>query len=124
MSEETKTKHLTGRKQQLLEEQRNEIQTNRDKELHHRCEQIAQETPALLEQATTELFKEHPVLKKACQSGKTLIENYHEKPMLRVMVDQYLMEHYPEQFKAIRMHYESQLAALVQKPETMTEAPI
>ena len=110
--EETKAKSMTERQQQLLEEQKSELQTNRDKELHQLCEQIAQETPALLEQVTTEIFKENPFLKKSCEPGKTLLESYHEKPMLRVMVDQYLMNHYPERFRAIRKRYASQLAAV------------
>jgi hypothetical protein len=110
--EETKAKRMTERQQQLLEEQKSELQTNRDKELHQLCEQIAQETSALLEQVTTEIFKENPFLKKSCEPGKTLLESYHEKPMLRVMVDQYLMDHYPERFRAIRKRYASQLAAV------------
>jgi hypothetical protein len=114
VNEEAKARYVTKRGHQLLEEQRSEIQVTRDKELHQLCEQIAKETPALLDQVTSELFKENPVLKKACQPGKALLENYHEKPMLRVMVDRYLMDQYPDRFRAIRERYESQLVALEQ----------
>jgi hypothetical protein len=122
--EETKAKHLTARKRQLLEEQKSEIQTIRDKELHQLCERIAQETPALLEQVVAKLFKENPVLKKTCQTGKALVDNYREKPMLRVMVDQYLIDYYPERFRAIHKRYESQLVALESKTATEEQASV
>jgi len=113
--EEAKTRHLTERKRRLLEEQRAEIETARDTEAHQLCERIAKETPALLEQAAADLFKENPILKNFCEPGKTLLANYQEKPMLRVMMNQYLMAHCPEQFQTIRKRYEVQIAAFDQK---------
>jgi Initiator Replication protein len=113
--EQAKTRHLTERKRQLLEEQRAEIERSRDTEIHQLCERIAKETPALLEQAAVDLFKENPILKKFCESGRTLLENYQQKPMLRVMMNQHLMAHSPELFQTIHKRYEVQLAAFDQK---------
>jgi len=120
----------TGRKagqafeqsQQRLEEQKNALHTARDRELHQLCERIVKDTPTLLENAVTEVCNENPLLKKACQQGKALFEMYQEKTMLRVMVDQYLMEHDAERFRAIRKRYEVQLAALKGIKEARTEA--
>jgi len=121
VNEEAKTRHDPEHKRHLLEEQKNELQTIRDKELHQVCERIAKESPALLEQVAADIFQENSLLKKACQPGKTILENYQEKPMLRVMIDQYLTNHYPERFRAIRRRYESQLATLEKK--AVAEAP-
>lgn len=120
--EEAKARQITAHKRQLLEEQKSELHTVRDKELHLLCERLVKETPTLLEKAVADVSKENPLLKKAYQPGKALLENYQEKPMLRVMVDQHLMDHYPERFRAIRKCYETQLAALGQKTDVMEEA--
>jgi hypothetical protein len=92
--------------------------------LHQLCERIAKETPALLEQAATVLFKENPLLKKSCAAGKPLFENYQGKPMLRVMVDQYLMDHYPERFRKIQKRYASQLSELDPKPDALVRTTL
>lgn len=118
---ETKTKYLNERKRQVLEERKSEIQTARDKELHQLCVELTKENPALLEKAAVDIFKDNLLLKKSCESGKSLLDSYQEKPMLRVMVDQYLMAHSPERFQAIRKRYESLLVTL--DPKKVAEAP-
>ena len=110
--EETRTKHLSEHKRQRFEDQRTEIETARDKEIHQLCEKIVKETPTILEKTAGSLFKENPLLKKSCAPGKSLLESYQQKPMLRIMVDQYLTEHYAERFLSIRQRYDAQLAAL------------
>jgi len=112
VKEDAKARHLSDRKRQLLEDQRSEVETHRDNELHQLCERIVQETPTLLEKAVADVCKENPLLKKTCHLGKSLLETYQEKPMLRVMVDQHLMNVYPERFQATRKRYESLIAAL------------
>lgn len=82
------------------------------------------ETPTLLDEVVADVCKENPLLKKACQAGKSLFENYQEKPMLRVMVDQQLMNVYPERFRVIRKRYESQIAALGQTTEAVEEVTV
>jgi hypothetical protein len=82
--------------------------------------EIAKETPVLLEKVAVDIFKENPFLKQFCESGKPLLDTYQEKPMLRVLVDQYLMAHSPERFRAIRKRYESLLVAL--DPKMVAEA--
>jgi hypothetical protein len=109
---EAQTEHLSTRARQLLEEQKNELTTVRDAETHQLCEKIFKETPSALEEATSHIFRENPLLKKVCDPGKALLENYQGKPMMRVMVNQYLIERYPERFRAIRKRYESRLASL------------
>ena len=83
--------------------------------MHKLCEQIVQETPVLLDEAAAHIFREHPLIRKACQPEKALVENYHKKPMLRAMVDIYLIEHSPERFMPIRERCDAQLAAIEQK---------
>jgi len=112
VNEEKKTKQVREHRQQLLEGQKTELQTARDKELHQFCERLVKETPTLLEKAVADVCKENPLLKKTCHLGKSLLETYQEKPMLRVMVDQHLMNVYPERFQATRKRYESLIAAL------------
>ena len=108
--EETKTRYITEPERQLLEKQDLTSKIVHEEERHQLCENIVTETPAILETATTEIFRENPLLKKTCQPEKTLLENYHKKPILRAMVDQYLMDHYPERFRTMRERHEFQCA--------------
>jgi Initiator Replication protein len=110
-----RAEHLTARARQLLEEQKNELETARDAEMHQVCAQILTETSSALEEATSHIFRKNPLLKKACEPEKTLLENYQDRSTLRVMVNQYLMERYPEQFLSIREGYDARLATLEQK---------
>jgi len=107
------------RRRQLLEQQRDELKIVRETELHQLCERIVKETPALLEEAAADIFTKNPQLRKICQPGKALMDSYQEKPMLRVLVDQNLMNRYPERFRTIRERYAVQLAAL--EPNTGAE---
>jgi hypothetical protein len=115
-SEKAKIKHLTERSRQLLEGQRGELQTARDTAMHQLCEKIVTETPAILEEVATDIFKANPLVRKTCQHGKTLLDNYQEKPMLRALVDQCLMERYSERFRTIRERYDFELTALEPNP--------
>jgi len=83
--------------------------------MHQLCEKIVQETPALLEEAAEQVFRENPLIRKACPLEKTLLESYQEKPMLWIMVDQYLKKRYPERFTTVRERYDAQLAAIEEK---------
>src|SRR5262249_2402970 len=96
--EATKTKSLSERQRQLLDDQKSEITSTRDAELHQICAGIVKNSPGVLEEIVARIFRENPLLKKACQPGKQLLESYQEKPMLRVLVDQYVIERYPERF--------------------------
>ena len=113
--EEAKNKHITERRRLLLEEKKSKLQIARDTETHQLCEQLIKETPALLEEAATSIFRENPLLKKTCEPSKTLLASYQEKPMLRVMVDQYVMERSPKQFLTIRERYDLQVAVLQER---------
>lgn len=109
---EAPTEHLSPGARQLLEEQKNERETARDAETYQLCESILKEMPSALEEATAHIFKENPLLRKMCEPEKALWENYREKPMLRAMVNQYLMEHHPERFQTIRKRSDARLAIL------------
>jgi len=111
MRDEAHTRHSGERKRQFLEEQKSVIETKRDTEMHQLCERIVKENPAILAEAAADIFNTNPLLKKTCEPGKALLDSYHEKLMLRAMMDQYLMEHYPERFRAICDRYEFQLNA-------------
>ncbi len=117
-SEESKTKQFTERGRRLVEERKEKILTARETELHHLCEQILNETPTLLTDVAEDIFKKNPLLKKACQPGKALWESYQEKPMLRVLVDQCLMDRYPERFHPVRERYDLQIAAVEKQTVT------
>jgi hypothetical protein len=102
--EKVKTKHL--------EEQRGGHNAARDTVMHQLCARIVTETPTILEEVAADVFKANPLLKKTCQPGKALLDCYQEKPMLRALVDQCLMERYPERFQTVRERYDVQRTAL------------
>lgn len=108
------TKISEGKRQRVAV-QKAELTKARNAKMHQLCEQIVQETPVLLEEATALILREHPLVRKACQPEKGLVESYYKKPMLRAMVDQYLLDHYPERFISIRERYDTQLATIEQK---------
>jgi hypothetical protein len=117
--EETRTKHVTEQKRQRLEEQKMEIEKIHEVELHQLCEVLLTDAPMLLEEAVEYVFRENPLLRKIRQPGKTLLENYQEKPLLWVLVDQYFMRRFPEHFLIVRERFDGQITALEKK--TMTE---
>jgi hypothetical protein len=119
---EPRTDHISARARQILEDQKNELITVRDAEVHQLCEKILTETPSALQEATSHIFRENPLLEKAREPGKMLLESYQERLMLRAMVDQYLTEQYPERFRTIHERYESRLAALELETVTMVGA--
>jgi hypothetical protein len=117
--EANKTKFLGERQQQLLDEQKSEITAARDAEMHRICAGIVKSSPDVLEEIVARISRENPLLKKVCQPGKQLLECYQEKPMLRVLVDQCVIERYPERFRTVREGYDLRLATLA--PSTLVK---
>lgn len=116
--EATTTKHLAERHRRLRGEQYDVLTTQREAALHCQCEQLLSETPALLTEIAEDIFHKNVLLKKTCPPGSSLLDSYRDKPMLRVLVDQCLMDRYPERFRTIRERYDVQLAALTHPPAT------
>lgn len=113
--EQRKAKQAIGGERERIEAQKAELKKAHDVDMHQLCEKIVQETPALLEEAAEQVFRENPLIRKACPLEKTLLESYQEKPMLWIMVDQYLKKRYPERFTTVRERYDAQLAAIEEK---------
>jgi hypothetical protein len=97
-AEQQKRKAAAGGERRRIEAQKAELKRARDVDIHQLCEKLVQENPALLEEAVEQICKENSLIRKACQREKTPAEHYQEKPMLRILVDQYLMARYPERF--------------------------
>lgn len=121
-AEEKKRQAREKVKTKPLEEQRGGHNAARDTAMHQLCARIVTETPAILAEVAAGIFKANPLLKKTCQPRKTLLESYQEKPMLRALVDQCLMERYPERFQAMRERDDVQLTAL--KPNVGAEVRV
>jgi Initiator Replication protein, WH1/Initiator Rep protein, WH2 len=112
IGEQTKAKRATGSERERVEAQKAVLKKARDADMHQLCETIVQEAPAILEEAAEQIFRVNPLIRKVCPLEKTLLESYREKPMLRVLVDQYLMKLNPERFLTVRERYEAQLTAI------------
>jgi hypothetical protein len=109
--EETRTKHSLLHTPPRAHAQSPERERAREAERRQLCERLVKDEPELLQEATEHVVRENPLLRKARQPGKTLLEQYREKPMLRVLVDQYLMQRFPERFQAVRDSAERQIAS-------------
>ena len=96
----------------VLEQQKAEIEKARDTELEHIYGQIALEAPAILDQAASELWVEDDGFKFLYNQGKSALENYQSRPMLKGYFHPYLQRHDPARFEPVRQRYEVRIAAL------------
>jgi hypothetical protein len=55
----------------------------------------------MLEEAVTALQAQDRLFRQYYRPDKTLVENYEERPMLYIPIDNFLKEHYPERFQAL-----------------------
>jgi len=83
-----------------------------DTELEHIHGQIALEAPAILDQAASELWVEDDGFKFLYNQGKSALENYQSRPMLKGYFHPYLQRHDPARFEPVRQRYEVRIAAL------------
>lgn len=119
--EKTKAARISTQERQRLEEQKTVLVRAREDNVHALCERMVKDSPALLEEASEYVFREHPGFRNAFEPEKALLETYQERPMLWVMVDKYLVGKHPERFASILERYEKQLTALEQR-KTAQEA--
>ena len=117
-----KEKRISDREHLRLEEQKKELALARDADIHQLCEQMVKDSPPLLEEAAESISKGNSAITKACQQEETLLKSYQKRAMVSVMVNQWLVKHYPERFAAIHERYQEQLAALDRKKAVSVQA--
>ena len=117
-----KEKRVSDREGQRREELKKELTEARDADIHQLCGQMLQDSPALLEEAAESISRGNPAVKQACQQEETLLKSYQERAMVWVLVDQWLVKHYPERFAAIHERYQEQISALDRKKTVAAQA--
>ena len=101
-----------GKQVKRLEAQKAEIEKVRDRELQELCEQIAVESPDILETALPEIRAENYIFRQFYKPDQSALENYQASPMIQMVFTPYLERHAPERFEAVKRHYTAQLAAV------------
>jgi len=120
-AEETKQKearqHAQDRKAKArelaaLQEQREQVKRSHNDALHAHCKGMVAAVPAMLEEAVTALQAQDRMFRQYYRPDKTPAENYEERPMLYIPIDNFLKEHYPERFQALHDAHNAELTAL------------
>ena len=109
---EQKAKRERERKIQALERQKAEIEKDRDNAVKQLCEQIAQESPEVMDQALAILLEENYLFRQLYVHEKTPVENYRSRPMLQMGFDPYLERQDPTRFEAVKRDYARRIAVL------------
>jgi cobyrinic acid a,c-diamide synthase len=106
------TKQVQEKQVKVLEQQKVDIASARDRELDHMRDQVASEAQEVLEQAAAVLLAENNGFRFLYKRDMTALENYQSSTSLRVFFSPYLEKHQPACFEAIKEHYAAQLAAV------------
>jgi glutathione S-transferase len=96
----------------LLEQQKADLEKVRDRELNQLRDQVAAESPDLLDRAVVELLAEDKGFLFLYKRDKSALENYQSRPSLQAFFNRYLEKHDPARFETIRQRYTAQTAAL------------
>ena len=100
-------KHL-----KMLEQQKADLEKARDRELNQLRDQVAAESPDVLEQAAAELLATDKGFLFLYKRDKSALENYQSRPSLQAFFNPSLEKHDPARFDAIRQHCAAQIAAV------------
>jgi plasmid replication initiation protein len=96
----------------MLEQQKVELEKACDRELTQLRDQVATESPDILERAVAELLMENRGFLFLYKRDKSALENYLSRPSLQAFFNPYLEKHHPTRFEAIRQRYAAQIAAV------------
>jgi hypothetical protein len=95
-----------------LQEQREQVKRRHSDALHAHCQGMIAAVPAILEEAITALQAQDRMFRQSYRPDKTPAENYAERPMPYIPIDNFLKEHYPEHFQTLHDSHNAELAAL------------
>ena len=92
--------------------QKADIEKTRDRELDELRDQVAAESPDVLEQAVTELLVDDKGFRLVYKRDRSALDNYQARPSLQAFFHPYLERHDPARFEAIRHGYAEQIAVV------------
>jgi hypothetical protein len=96
----------------MLEQQKADLEKARDRELNQLRDQIAAESPDVLDQAVAELLAKDKGFLFLYKRDKSALENYQSRPSLQAFFNPYLEKLDPARFETIRQRYAAQTAAV------------
>jgi hypothetical protein len=105
-------KRVQEKQVKMLEQQKADIESARDRELDHIRDRVASEAPDVLEQAAAALLAANNGFRFLYKRDMTALENYQSSTSLRVFFSPYLEKFQPACFEAIQEHYAARLAAV------------
>ena len=104
---------------QRLQQEKTELETEFNRQLHETCHHIALETPDLVAQSVQAVLDEQPFYRQLYDYSHSPVENYHQRPALAALVDAKLREYFPQSFAVVEEHYHQKLTALDQEIATL-----
>jgi hypothetical protein len=105
-------KRETQKHLKMLEQQKADLEEARDRELNQLRDQVAAESPDILDQAVAELLAKDKGFRFLYKRDKSALENYQSRPSLHAFFNPYLEKHDPARFETIRQRYAAQTAAV------------
>jgi hypothetical protein len=123
-AKEQKAQAQKARKDALkaLEKQKDEVKKAHSEALHAYCKEMIAASPASLEQAIETLRAEDYMFRQNYRPDKTPMENYEDRPILYITVDNFLTKHHPGHFQALLAAYNAELAAIDDKIAALKQA--
>jgi hypothetical protein len=110
------------RRRDHLKYKREDLKKEKGIALKEICNQYVEEFPEMVDKAVALLLHSNAGFRKSYSDKKSALENYHARPMVWVLVDQWLMENYPEKFRAVNQEYDAQLADIDREIAEMTQS--
>jgi hypothetical protein len=96
----------------MFEQQKADLEKACERELNQLRDQVAAESPDILDRAVAELLTENRGFLFLYKRDESALENYLSRPSLQAFFNPYLEKHSPTRFEAIRQHCAARIAAL------------
>lgn len=96
----------------MFEQQKADLEKACDRELNQLRDQVAVESPDILDRAMAELLMENRGFLFLYKRDESALENYLSRPSLQAFFNPYLEKHSPARFEAIRQRYAAQMTAV------------
>jgi hypothetical protein len=105
-----------------LEEQKKQMQSVHGEALHAYCKEMIAASPASLEEAIETLRAQDYMFRQNYRPDKTPMENYEDRPILYITVDNFLTKHHPGHFQPLLAAQHAELAALDEQIAALRQA--
>jgi hypothetical protein len=99
-----------ARERKTLQERKDQLKRAHGDALHAHCQALIAASPALLDEAIAALQSDR-MFRQSYWPDKTPAENYADRPILWITVDQYLERQYPDRFQALHAAQQAELGA-------------